>query len=236
MSDFKIISKEEYLKKHKKPNQEKVWNKIAKPWKNYVVKKIPVVEEFLRKASLSKNNEKAKIVDFGCGTGRNMIPDKKNFYYGIDFSENQIKQAKKYAKENNINARLIKTDITNLKKNFRDKMFDYGLFIASLHCIEKKEKREKALKEFYRILKKNAQALITVWNSEDERFSHVNNHGDMYMSWKSDGTNYMRYYYLYYKKEFLDLLKNTGFKILEFYNPREHDRFSKKNWIVRVRK
>ncbi|MEK6872915.1 MAG: class I SAM-dependent methyltransferase [Nanoarchaeota archaeon] len=236
--EFKIISKEEFLKENKKPNQERVWDSIAIPWKTHVVKKIPIVEEFLKKASsLSKDNETVKIVDFGCGTGRNMISDKEITYYGIDFSERQLKQAEKYIKKNKIKAKLYKSKINKLdKKNFKNEAFDCGLFMASLHCLETEKERFDSLKEFYRLLKPKSEALISVWNSEDKRFVCVNNHRDIYISWKENNIPYMRYYYLYYKNEFLDLLKKTRFKILEFYKPREHDRFSKKNWIVRVRK
>jgi ubiquinone/menaquinone biosynthesis C-methylase UbiE len=115
-------------------------------------------------------------------------------------------------------------------------MFDYGLFMATLHCIEGKTARENSIKEFYRVLKKGSEALISVWNSEDSRFDVVKNHGDIYMSWKEDGVPHMRYYYLYSKKEFFNLLKKTGFTVIEEYSPREHDRFSKKNLIVRIRK
>ena len=224
---LKIISKKDYLKENKKPNQIKVWNKIAKPWKTYVIKRIPIVEEFLK-------GKKGKIVDLGCGSGRNMISNPKINYYGIDFSELQLKQAEEFIKKNKIKAKLYKSEAYNLA--FKDNYFDYGLFISTLHCLESKEKREKALKEFYRVLKQNSQLLISVWNSEDKRFNHVKNHGDIYMSWKEQGINYMRYYYLYQKEELINQLKKAGFKILHFYSPREHDRFSKKNWIIRIEK
>ena len=224
---FKIISKKDYLKENKKPNQLKVWNKIAKPWKTYVVKKIPIIEEFLK-------GKKGKIVDLGCGAGRNMIPNPKINYYGIDFSELQLKQAEKFIKKNKIKAKLYKSEAYNLE--FKDNYFDYGLFISALHCLESKEKREKAVKEFFRVLKPKAQALISVWNSEDRRFIHVKNNGGIYMSWIEQGISYMRYYYLYKKEELLNLLKKSGFKILDIYEPKEHDRFSKKNWIIIIEK
>jgi len=237
MADIKIISKKEYEQNNKKPKQEQVWDKIAEPWKTYVVKRIPIVEEFLENArSKSKDLETLRIIDFGCGTGRNMIPSKEFSYWAFDFSSRQLKQAEKYIKKNKIKAKLFKASIDNLPDDFKDEMFDYGIFVASLHCLETKEKRKEALKEFYRILKKGAEALVSVWNSEDKRFKCVNNHGDIYMSWRQDRKPYMRYYYLYTKKEFLSLLQLVGFEILEFYESREHDRFSKKNWIVRVKK
>src|SRR3989344_2733280 len=127
MTNIKIISKKEFLKQNKKPNQKKIWNSIAKPWKTY---------------------------------------------------------------------------------------------------IETKEKRKKAINEFFRVLTPNAEALISIWNSEDKRFKSVNYHGDVYMSWKENNILYMRYYYLFHNQEFLDLVKDTGFKILRFYEPREKDRFS----------
>jgi len=222
---LKIIKKQDI---QNKPKQEDVWNAIAKPWKTYVVKTIPIIENFLK-------NKKGKIIDIGCGTGRNMIPNPNIEYYGIDFSEGQLKQTEKYIKKNKINAKLYKSPAENLKK-FKDNTFDHGLFIASLHCIETKEKRLKSLKEFYRVLKPNSQSLISVWNSDKKRFNHVNNHGDIYMSWKENNIPYMRYYYLYKKQEFLDLLKSVGFKIINVAEIQQKERFSKNNITVKVEK
>ncbi len=222
-----IISKHEYLKDNKKPDQENVWNNIAKPWKKYVANRIPIVEEFLR-------DKKGIIIDIGCGAGRNMTPANDIYYYGVDFSENQLKNAKKYAKKNKINAKFFKLRVNKLP--FKDCFFDYGIFIGSLHCIESESERVKSLKEFYRILKKGASSLISVWNSEDKRFANVNNRGEIYMSWSEKRIPYMRYYYLYTKKEILELIKKIGFKTVKIYGPREHDRFSKKNFIIEVKK
>lgn len=232
MENIKIISKEEYLKKNKKPDQEDIWNSIAKSVSKrdfFKIREINAVHEFLR-------DKQGLVIDLGCGAGWNMIPNKDIIYYGIDFSNESIKLTKKRAEKKGINVKLFRGDASKLNKEiFKDEMFDYGLFIAVLHCIEGEKERLNALKEFYRVLKKNGEGLITVWNSEDSRFSDVKNHGDVYMSWKDKNKFFMRYYYLYDKKEFLNLLKKVGFKILEIYTP-DSDRFSKKNWIVRVRK
>lgn len=229
-TQLKIISKEEYLKKNKKPNQEKVWDRISKPWKKYRATEILAVKNFLK-------NKKDKVIDIGCGTGRNMIPNPEIKYIGIDFSKEQLTQAKKNIKERKIKAKLIKAKADNLFK-IKNNYFDYGLFIASLHCIETNEERINSLKEFYRVLKPNAKALITTWNSEDERFSHIKNKGDIYMSWKENNVLYMRYYYLFEKNELKKLIKNAGFKIIKFnkIKKEEKDRFNKKNWIIEVQK
>lgn len=233
MADIKIISKKEYLKNNKKPEQEEVWDEISDLWAEYKKEPFDAVKEFLK-------GKRGKIIDLGCGSGRNMIKNNDVEYYGVDISSNQLKAAEKHIKDDKINGVLVKNSVDKLdSKIFKDEMFDYGLFIAALHCIEGEKERLNALKEFYRVLKKNAEGLISIWNSEDKRFKHVNYHGDIYMSWKKDGKEHYRYYYLYDKEEFLDLLKNIGFKILEINdNEGVHyiDRFSKKNLIVKVKK
>lgn len=224
---IKIISKKEYLKKNSEPNQEHIWNNISIPWNEYRNKEIPIVAEFLK-------NKKGKVIDLGCGNGRNMIKNDEIEYSGVDFSKEQLKNAWNYIQKKGINGKLFKSKANELnKEDFQDEMFDYGLFIATLHCIEGKKERENALKEFYRVLKPDAEALISVWDSEDKRFKELK--GEVYMSWKKDGINCMRYYYLYDKKEILNLLKSAGFKIIEIYNPL-NDRFSRKNWIIRIKK
>ena len=229
MTEFKIISKKEYLKNNKRPDQEEVWDNISDLWVEY--KKMPFfnVEDFLK-------NKKGKIIDLGCGTGRNMIASKDLEYYGVDTSSCQLGKAISFSEDNKINAQFFKMSAHKLsKKDFKKDMFDCGLFIAALHCLENSDKRLRALNELYRVLKPGAEALISVWNSEDKRFDSVRNEKDIYMSWKYEGNVYMRYYYLFDKKELIDLIERAGFEILEIYD-KGNDRFSKKNLIVRVRK
>jgi len=225
---IKIISKKEFEKQNKKPNQEQVWDNIADSWKKYRAKEILIISEFLK-------NKKGKIIDFCCGVGRNMIKNEKIEYYGVDFSKKQLKYAWDFIRNQKINAKLFKSKVDKLnKEDFPDEMFDYGLFISSLHCLESKEERENALKEFYRVLKKGSEGLISVWDSEDKRFNKLK--GEVYMSWKENNILNMRYYYLYNKQELIDLLEKIGFKTFEVYEPRLSDRFSKKNLIIIVKK
>lgn len=221
MKTIRIIPKSRLAKKS---NQKKIWNKIADIEKT--PRTVPIIQKFLK-------NKKGKIIDLGCGDGRNMIANRDVIYYGVDFAGEQLLRAQKYMKENKIKAKLFKADINKLPNLFKENMFDAGLMIGSLHCLTSKKQRKQALKELHRVLKPNAEALISVWNSEDKRFDEIKdkNCKDIYMSYGS----YFRYYYLFEKKEFLDLVKSVGFKITKFY-PIRKDRFSKKNWIVKVRK
>lgn len=214
---------------NQKINQEEVWDNISDFWEGFKKEPFFKVKEFLE-------GKKGLVLDLGCGVGRNMVPNDNLEYYGVDFSKEQLKTAEQLTKNKGIKAKFFRLNADNLSI-FKNETFDYGLFIATLHCLETGKQRENALMEFYRILKKGAEALISVWNSEDERFNHLNNHGDIYMSWENNGKINMRYYYLYSKEEFLDLIKKTGFKVLEISEKDSHnDRFSKKNLIVRVKK
>ena len=223
---IKIIPTKEYLKTNSKPEQKKVWDVISVPWERYVVKEIPIVSEFLK-------DKKGDVIDIGCGSGRNMIKKEWIKYYAVDFSDKQLENAEKYAREEGVDAEFFKARADNFSI-FSNERFDYGLFIATLHCLESEEERKKALEEFYRVLKDNGEGLISVWNSEDARFNKLK--GDIYMSWMEKGEKYMRYYYLYSKDELIRLLERVGFEILEEYKVEEYDRFSKKNWIIRVKK
>lgn len=242
MAGIKIISKKEYCRKFGKPNQEKVWDNISDIWNDYRKKPFFRVEEFLMNASPYKGKQskiagKIKVLDLGCGCGRNMIASEYMEYYGVDFSSSQIKCAIERARELGITAKFFKMEADKLFKEFRNEMFDCGLFIATLHCIEGTGKRLKAVKEFYRVLKKGAEGLISVWNGSDPRFDIVGNHGDIYMSWKKGSRDYMRYYYIYSKPELLELLKSVGFSVLKVYeNDEDNGRFGKKNLIVKVKK
>lgn len=223
---IKIISAREFEKISEKPNQEDIWDVISVPWEKYIVKKILIVDEFLK-------GKKGKILDLGCGSGRNMIPEEDREYYAVDFSLKQLENAKKYAKDEGVDAKFFKLKADNLSE-FESGVFDYGLFIATLHCLEREQERKDALKEFYRVLKPNAEGLISVWDAEDKRFNGLM--GGIYMSWMENRKKYMRFYYLYSGDELIKLLEDVGFEILEIYGKKENDRFSKKNLILRVKK
>ena len=60
-------------------NQKKVWDNIAPEWAEFKTKPTKHTIKFLKK-------QKGKILDLGCGSGRNLIKSKKIKIYGVDFS------------------------------------------------------------------------------------------------------------------------------------------------------
>jgi ubiquinone/menaquinone biosynthesis C-methylase UbiE len=180
------------------PTQKQIWNAIAPEWFEFKTNPGKGVEEFLK-------NKKGKILDLGSGAGRHLLKTKGKLYL-VDFSDKMIKLAKKRAKQKNINAEFFVADASKLP--FEDNYFDSAISIAVIHCITTKSKREKAIKELYRVLKPKAQAIVAVWNINSKRFKNAPK--EKYVGWRDKGK---RYYYLYDEKEIHDLFKKVGFKI-----------------------
>jgi len=188
--------------------QQKIWDKIARPWKSFREKPLKEVEEFLSKKS-------GKVLDLGCGSGRHFLKIKDKIY-GVDFSKEMLKLAEKHAKENKINAELVQAEACKLP--FKDDFFDSAIFIAALHCLPDSKKRKKSLEELFRVMKEGSHAMITVWSRKQERVK--NKPKEALIPWTVDGKKYLRYYYFYDKKEFESLLKSVGFKILSLKEDR----------------
>jgi len=224
---FTFMSKPKKLKKSEKekiPNQEEVWNGIVGKWKDFRDKPLRCVNEFLY-------GKKGKILDLGCGTGRNMVEKKGIEWYGVDFSQKMVDAVKKRTGNENIQ----KFQAWELP--FPENFFDYALYVATLHCIPEENKRKKSLEELKRVLKKNGRALITVW---DKNVDKLKDKGDeIIMPWKFKNekgeivSEYQRYYKLYDNEEILSLLKKY-FKIVKVYSKSEETRFERRNLIIEV--
>jgi tRNA (uracil-5-)-methyltransferase TRM9 len=182
-------------------SQKDVWNKIAPEWYEFKDEPGRGIMDFLEK-------QKGCILDLGAGTGRHLIKIKNGKMWLVDFSEEMLKYARKKAKENKIEAEFTLADSTNLP--FKNNFFDSGVCVALLHCIETKEKREKTIKELFRVLKPNAKVKIAVWNKNSKRFK--NSKKERFVNWRDKGS---RYYYLYEPEEIYKEFEKVGFKIIE---------------------
>ena len=203
-------------------NQQKVWDKIAPFWNKYKVergiKNTSLIDEFIEE----KDNN---ILDLGCGSGRNFIKIKgfKGTIYGVDFSEQMLKFAKKNSEKIGINVKLTKANVWDIP--FKDNFFDKVIFMATLHCIKGKQKRIKTLKEIYRVLKQKGRMLITIWNKKSKRWKNkgkeitarwtVENVDEDVNTNSLDAEKVERYYYLYDYDELKQELENIGFKIIK---------------------
>lgn len=188
----------------KTPNQQQVWNAIAPEWHEFKIRPSEAATEFL-------NNSKGKILDFGSGSGRNLLKLKKSKsreLYLVDFSDEMLKLAEERAEKLGLKIKTIQSELE--KTNLEDNFFDAAICVAAIHCIETEKKRNSALKELYRVLKPGAKAEIEVWNMNSIRFK--NSPKEKFIAWRTKGK---RFYYLYEKDELKKLLNKIGFKIIQ---------------------
>ena len=185
-------------------SQEKIWNNIAKEWNEFKNHPPAYTIEFLK-------NQTGKVLDLGSGSGRNLIKIKKGKMYLVDFSKEMIKFAKKRAEKEKIPSEFFVSNLTKLP--FENNFFDSAICISALHCIEGEKNREKVVKELFRVLKKDSQTEIGVWNFNSKRFK--NSKKEKMINWRDKGK---RYYYLFDEDEVHNLFRKVGFKIISTHN------------------
>lgn len=185
-------------------------------------------------------------VDIACGNGRHLIPLAcvVDHAIGIDASPEMIKIAMKNAKNAGIqNVSYVIGNAVSLP--FKSNTLDSAIFIAGLHNIKGKEKRRQALKETLRIVKKEGEALISVWARWQDRwrmhfvkefFRRGRNFGDIYIPWKKDDIDVMRFYHLYGMHELKKDAKKAGFKIMKAWSVKKVSKHYPDNHFLVVKK
>ena len=195
-----------------KQDQLYVWDAIAESWYNLRRKPLlPIIR------NLSAQWKPGKLLDVGCGNCRNTIIFAKHDFdcYGVDFSKEMIRHAEKFSKENKVNIKLKVANATTLP--FRDSSFDYVMCTALLHHISSVQERRKVLSEIKRVLKKNGEALISVWNKLQPSFLFGGK--EKYVGWRIGSATYYRYHYFFTYWELKKMLKKEGFRILDHSGP-----------------
>ncbi len=124
----------------------------------------------IEKANL---NEDTKVLEVACNMGTTLIEIAKKYkcnITGIDKDENFLNQAKENIKNANLESKvkLLLGDATKLP--FEDETFDVVINEAMLTMLSLKDK-EKAVKEYFRVLKKGGKLLthdITIPKEDPE--------------------------------------------------------------------
>lgn len=121
---------------------------------------IPENKNYIKLLNLIKSNKPLKILDVGCGDGKNTKKIKEfcpnSQIYGIDFFGEGLKNAKKYG--------IIIKEVNLEKENFpfQDNFFD---IVISNMVIEHIDDLEHFISEQKRVLKKNGELIISTNNA-----------------------------------------------------------------------
>jgi len=157
------------------------------------------------------DNKTGTLLEAGCGVGNYIIIFSKRGFNvtGVEISKERIEIAKDNCKKYNIDSKIIEGDIRKLELD--DNSFD---FIFSHGVVEHFLDTQKALDEFYRVLKKDGEAMISVPN----KYTSYTLSKKMQLAldklfktrlWKG---GYERSFSI---KTFKDMLERTGFKIID---------------------
>lgn len=172
------------------------------------------------------------MLDMGCGNGKYLGVRNDLNLYALDNCENLIEIVKnKYP--------LVKTFISDVSTTpFENNKFDYIISIAVIHHLSSEIRRLEMIKEIIRILKPNGKALITAWAIEQtstktlEKVTKILDRNDYLIPWEDKKNKIIsqRFYHLFEKDEFENLLKNfSNIKILD-------SKYDKDNWNVIIKK
>lgn len=171
------------------------YNKIAKIYVKYTADKLL---QFQLNKFISLVPKKAKVLDIGCGGGRDVayFLEENLDAFGIDTSNEILKEAKALAKKDVFK----KMDMLSLK--FKENTFDGLWVVASLFHLTKKDS-PTALKEFFRVLKPGGIIYISVKEGQGEK-----------VIMQEKYNNLPRFFAFYSQQELENLLKENSFKIL----------------------
>ena len=154
------LSYEQNLKFYKTPTFINAEKKTPKKITNFFNKEVSLVINQL------KSCKNKLILDIGCGDGRlidALLQEgvlKYNKVIGIDINSSCLKEARnKYFDKENIS--IVSSDAINMI--FKESLFD--VIICTMNTLGNFiEKKENVVKEIYRVSKKNAVCLISVYS------------------------------------------------------------------------
>jgi tRNA (uracil-5-)-methyltransferase TRM9 len=187
-----------------------VFDQMAPGWYSFRHYSIfrPELEE------LAARWKKGRLLNIGCGHGPDFLPFRGGFdLYGLDFSPEMIKMARRYSHKFEFPVNLMVADARFLP--FGDNSFEWAIAVASYHHLKGQNEQLSALRELRRVLKPGAEAFLTVWNRWQPRFWLAGK--ETLVPWKTRGQVVQRYYYLFSYSGFERLVKKAGFQVLNSF-------------------
>jgi tRNA (uracil-5-)-methyltransferase TRM9 len=111
-----------------------------------------------------------RVLDLAGGNGRHALEAARQGFAPVllDVSGGLVRLARDAAQKDGWQMGALEGDALHLP--FKSERFDLCLFIAGVHCIRGRAARVQALVEMRRVLRPGAEALVSVWAAEQDRF------------------------------------------------------------------
>lgn len=212
-------------------NLREVYNQIAPGWYNFRHRTRYRQELEM----LVARWQGGKLLNIGCAHGADFLPFTANFeLFGIDFSVEMIKLARKYAEKYKFNVNLTVADACALP--YQDFSFDCVIAVATYHHLTD-EQRLPAIMDLKRVLKPGGEAFITVWNRGQPRFWFARH--EVRVPWRMKDKILCRYYNLFSYNGLIKLVKGAGFEVIKVFFQNPHYvpiRFFSRNICILIKK
>jgi tRNA (uracil-5-)-methyltransferase TRM9 len=209
-----------------------IFDSIAPGWYNFRHRTIFRTEL----ETMAERWQQGSLLNAGCGHGPDFLPFIRKFdLYGVDFSIEMLRLARRYALKFDFPANLFLADVRSLP--FAGETFDWAISIATYHHIRGRENRLAALNELKRVMKPGGEAFITVWNHWQPRFWLTSS--EAAVPWRARDVTLYRYYHLFSYPEMERLVKRAGFEILKSFPENSYRlpvKFFSRNICLLVRK
>jgi ubiquinone/menaquinone biosynthesis C-methylase UbiE len=172
-----------------------IYNKYAEVYANYTNQKLL---QFQLNKFISMIKKKGKVLDAGCGPGRDCDYFKSEGFsvVGIDIAEGMLKEARRKVQ----NVVFKKIDMKKLE--FEKESF-HGIWCVAAFVDISRNDAARVLKEFHKILKKDGILYISTKEGKGERIIKRERYG-----------NEPKLYIFYKQAELEELLKESGFEIV----------------------
>ncbi|MEF8872186.1 MAG: class I SAM-dependent methyltransferase [Haloarculaceae archaeon] len=186
----------------------------------------PEVEAFLDGTSGQQG------IDVGCGNGRHTehLAAHVARAIGVDVSRGLLTSARERMEERDWSGALVQGDAAALP--FAADTFDVGVYVATLHHLPTRERRQRSLDELARVLRDGGRALVSVWSTAHDRFdapADAETGFDTTVDWTLPGGETVpRFYHIYAPAEFETDLESSALTV-------ENVRISSGNCYAEVR-
>lgn len=122
------------------------------------------IEYFVECMKKDSSHKKISLLDVGCGNGRFLetlaVSGLSYDYLGTDESKGMITEARKLHPTESFEV----IDMNNIESLSGQKYYDYIVFIASFHHLQKALEREQVLQNVKKLLAPDGIIMMTNWN------------------------------------------------------------------------